>query len=119
MRRLKSLGVKIAMDDFGTGYSSLAAFQTFPFDKIKIDRTFISGVVSNEQSAAILRAVIGLGNALGMQVIAEGVETEAQRAFLTHEGCHEMQGYLIGRPNLIETYAKLTKSHFPAKQLAI
>ena len=119
LRRLKSLGVKIAMDDFGTGYSSLAAFQTFPFDKIKIDRTFISGVVSNEQSAAILRAVIGLGNSLGMRVIAEGVETEAQRAFLMREGCHEMQGYLIGRPNSIENYCQLTKVLYPVSRQAM
>ena len=113
LRRLKSLGVKISMDDFGTGYSSLAAFQTFPFDKIKIDRAFISSVESNTQSAAILRAVIGLGNSLGMRVIAEGVETEAQRAFLMREGCHEMQGYLIGRPGPIKSYARLTKVFYP------
>jgi EAL domain-containing protein (putative c-di-GMP-specific phosphodiesterase class I) len=72
LRRLKTLGVKITMDDFGTGYSSLSSLQSFPFDKIKIDRTFVSGVDSNQQSAAIVRAVIGLSNALHMPVIAEG-----------------------------------------------
>jgi diguanylate cyclase (GGDEF)-like protein len=108
LRRLKALGVKIAMDDFGTGYSSLSSLQSFPFDKIKIDRTFISGVDSNQQSAAIVRAVLGLSNALQMPVIAEGVETELEREFLLREGCHEIQGYLIGRPELIASYSDLT-----------
>ena len=109
LRRLKALGVKIAMDDFGTGYASLSSLQSFPFDKIKIDRTFVSGVDSNQQSAAIVRAVIGLGNALNMPVIAEGVETEGERKFLRLEGCDEMQGYLIGLPSAITAYADLIK----------
>ena len=82
LRRLKSLGVKIAMDDFGTGYASLSSLQSFPFDKIKIDRSFVSGVEANAQSAAIVRSVIGLGKALEIPVIAEGVETEGERSFL-------------------------------------
>ena len=77
LRRLKLLGVKIAMDDFGTGYASLSSLQSFPFDKIKIDRTFVAGVDHNGQSQAIVRAVIGLGKALNIPVIAEGVETAA------------------------------------------
>jgi EAL domain-containing protein (putative c-di-GMP-specific phosphodiesterase class I) len=108
LRRLKGLGVKIAMDDFGTGYSSLSSLQSFPFDKIKIDRSFISGVDLNQQSAAIVRAIIGLGNALHLPVIAEGVETESERKFLRHENCSEIQGYLIGRPQPIECYSDLT-----------
>ena len=108
LRRLKALGVKIAMDDFGTGYASLSSLQSFPFDKIKVDRTFISGVDSNEQSAAIVRAVLGLSNALRLPVIAEGVETENERAFLMLGGCQEIQGYLIGRPQPIASYANLT-----------
>ena len=111
LRRLKALGVKIAMDDFGTGYASLSSLQSFPFDKIKIDRTFISGVDSNQQSAAIVRAVLGLSNALHMPVIAEGVETESEREFLMREGCREIQGYLIGRPQPIASYSDLTRNN--------
>jgi diguanylate cyclase (GGDEF)-like protein/PAS domain S-box-containing protein len=110
LRRLKTLGVKIAMDDFGTGYSSLSSLQSFPFDKIKIDRRFVSGVDSSGQSAAIVRAVIGLGHGLEMPVIAEGVETESQRAALMREGCDEIQGYLIGRPLPIKDYVHLTRN---------
>jgi diguanylate cyclase (GGDEF)-like protein len=108
LRRIKALGVKIAMDDFGTGYASLSSLQSFPFDKIKIDRIFISGVDTNQQSAAIVRAVIGLSSALHIPVIAEGVETEGERHFLMHEGCLEIQGYLIGRPQPIAAYFDLT-----------
>jgi EAL domain-containing protein (putative c-di-GMP-specific phosphodiesterase class I) len=104
---LKGLGTRIAMDDFGTGYASLSSLQSFPFDKIKIDRTFVAGVEANSQSAEIVRAVIGLGNALKIPVIAEGVETEAERAFLRREGCGEMQGHLIGSPAPITRYAGL------------
>jgi len=109
LRRLKSLGVKIAMDDFGTGYASMSSLQSFPFDKIKIDQSFISGVEANPQSAAIVRSIIGLGNSLGIPVIAEGVETDGERAFLRREGCREIQGFLIGRPALIDMYVELTR----------
>ena len=105
LRRLKALGVRIAMDDFGTGYSSLSYLQAFPFDKIKIDRSFVSGQGSKPQSEAIIRAITGLGRGFGLPVIAEGVETEEQRSFLLNEGCEELQGYLIGRPRSIEDYA--------------
>ncbi|PDT90573.1 diguanylate cyclase [Bradyrhizobium sp. Y36] len=107
LRRLKALGVRIAMDDFGTGYSSLSYLQSFPFDKIKIDRGFISNLEATPQSAEIVRAVLSLAHALHIPVIAEGVETEAQRAFLAREACEEMQGYLVGRPDLIERYLDL------------
>jgi EAL domain-containing protein (putative c-di-GMP-specific phosphodiesterase class I) len=113
LRRLKALGVKIAMDDFGTGFASMSSLQSFPFDKIKIDRTFVSGVEADAQSAAIVRSILGLGNALRMPVIAEGVETEGERQFLMREGCHEMQGYLIGRPCPIADYADLTSDEHP------
>jgi diguanylate cyclase (GGDEF)-like protein/PAS domain S-box-containing protein len=107
LRRLKSLGVRIAMDDFGTGYSSLSYLQSFPFDKIKIDRTFISNLERNNQSAAIVRAVLGLGQKLNLLVVAEGVENQEQLAILRHERCDEMQGYLIGRPNPISEYPEM------------
>jgi EAL domain-containing protein (putative c-di-GMP-specific phosphodiesterase class I) len=107
LRRLKSLGVRIAMDDFGTGYSSLSYLQAFPFDKIKIDKSFISNLRRNPQSAAIVRAVIGLGRGLNLPVAAEGVETNDQLAFLSEECCDEIQGFLIGRPEAIDSYAEL------------
>jgi len=107
LRRLKSLGVRIAMDDFGTGYSSLSYLQSFPFDKIKIDRSFISNVETNAQSAAIVRAVIGLARGLDLPVVAEGVENKDQLAFLSRELCDEAQGFLIGRPKPIAHYADI------------
>jgi len=107
LRRLKALGVRIAMDDFGTGYSSLSYLQAFPFDKIKIDRAFICNLDRNAQSAAIVRAVIGLGRGLDLPVVAEGVETKDQLAFLSREACDEVQGYLLGRPAPIEDYAEV------------
>jgi diguanylate cyclase (GGDEF)-like protein/PAS domain S-box-containing protein len=107
LRRLKMLGVSIAMDDFGTGYSSLSYLQSFPFDKIKIDRTFISNLTENHYSATIVRAVIGLGRGLGLPVMAEGVESAEQLAFLAREQCDEVQGFLLGRPAPIDEYAAL------------
>jgi diguanylate cyclase (GGDEF)-like protein/PAS domain S-box-containing protein len=104
LRRLKSLGVRIAMDDFGTGYSSLSTLQSFAFDKIKIDRSFIMNLETNPQSATIVRAVIALGRGLNMPVIAEGVETAKQLAFLVEERCDEVQGYLVGKPLPIDPY---------------
>ena len=108
LRKLKSLGVQIAMDDFGSGYSSLSYLHSFPFDKIKIDRSFIGDLEHNHHSMAIVRAIVTLGHSLDVPVLAEGVETEAQRQFLKLEGCDQVQGYLMGRPLLIEAYAKLT-----------
>ncbi len=107
LRRLKALGVRISMDDFGSGYSSLSYLQAFPFDKIKIDRAFIINLGRNPQSAAIVRAVIDLGHGLDMSIVAEGVETVDQLAFLAHEGCDGVQGYLLGKPLPIGQYAGL------------
>jgi diguanylate cyclase (GGDEF)-like protein/PAS domain S-box-containing protein len=115
LRQLKCLGVRVSMDDFGTGYSSLSYLQAFPFDKIKIDRSFVSSLFSKPQSEAIVRAIIGLGRGLGLPVIAEGVETEDQLAFLTNEGCTEAQGYLIGRPRLICEYAQFIANAPPPR----
>jgi len=107
LRRLKALGVRISMDDFGSGYSSLSYLQAFPFDKIKIDRAFVMNLGRNPQSAAIVRAVIGLGHGLEMSIVAEGVETQEQLGFLADEGCDAVQGYFIGKPAPIGQYAAL------------
>ncbi|ABD06162.1 diguanylate cyclase/phosphodiesterase [Rhodopseudomonas palustris HaA2] len=107
LRRLKTLGVRVSMDDFGSGYSSLTYLQAFPFDKIKIDRAFIMHLGRNVQSAAIVRAVIGLGHGLGVSLVAEGVETQEQLDFLVDEGCDAVQGYLIGMPAPIDQYPVL------------
>ena len=107
LRRLKSLGVKIVLDDFGTGYSSLSYLQSFPFDKIKIDRAFVADIESNSHNAAIVRAVISLAKSLALPVLAEGVETEQQLAVLRQDGCDQVQGYFIGKPLPVETYASL------------
>ncbi len=105
LRRLKALGVRISMDDFGSGYSSLSYLQAFPFDKIKIDRAFVINLGRNPQSAAIVRAVIGLGHGLEMSIVAEGVETQEQLTFLADEGCDAVQGYLLGKPAPVRQYA--------------
>jgi diguanylate cyclase (GGDEF)-like protein len=107
LSELKSLGVRIALDDFGTGFSSLSYLHAFPFDKIKVDQSFVSNLPSNEQSAAIVRSIIALGHGFKVPVLAEGVETEGQLAFLTQESCDEVQGYLLGRPGPLEDHADL------------
>ncbi|MGZ8286676.1 MAG: EAL domain-containing protein [Allosphingosinicella sp.] len=101
LERLKALGVQIAMDDFGTGFSSLSYFRMFPFDKVKIDQSFIRDMIGNPQARAIIRSVIGLGQGLGMPVVAEGVETAEQLDALRAEGCDQVQGYWISRPGPI------------------
>jgi len=98
MREIKALGVSIAIDDFGTGYSSLETLRAFPFDKIKLDKSFMAEVESNAQSKAIVRAILALGRSLEVPVLAEGVETQAQLDTLFEEQCDEAQGYLLGRP---------------------
>ena len=104
LRRLKALGVRVSMDDFGSGYSSLSYLQAFPFDKIKIDRAFVMNLGRNPQSAAIIRAVIGLGHGMNMSIVAEGVETPEQLGFLAEQGCDSVQGYLLGKPLPIDKY---------------
>jgi diguanylate cyclase (GGDEF)-like protein len=95
---LKALGVRIAMDDFGTGYSSLSYLQSFPFDKIKIDRVFVSDLEADSQNASIVRAVASMGKSLQMRVVAEGVETAGQASLLQALDCDELQGFMIARP---------------------
>ncbi|MBN9135836.1 MAG: EAL domain-containing protein, partial [Phyllobacterium sp.] len=107
LRQLKTLGVRIAMDDFGTGYSSLSNVRAFPFDMIKIDRSFIKSVDKNEQAAAIVKAVLGLGRGLGMPVLAEGIETPDELEFLMGESCSAGQGFYLGMPGPMEGFRHL------------
>lgn len=116
--RIKALGVTIALDDFGTGYSSLETLRTFPFDKIKLDRSFMHEIEESAEARAIVRAVLALGRSLNVPVLAEGVETQHQLEILNLEGCDAAQGYFLGRPTpiamLLEgfgTAASLTDSH--------
>jgi len=107
--RMKALGLKIAMDDFGTGYSSLSSLHSFPFDKIKVDKSFVSGIEDDGKASTIVKAVIGLGHNLGLPIVAEGVENAHQLELLRAEGCTEIQGFLIGRPMAISEWEHLVE----------
>ena len=98
MLQLKALGVRFALDDFGTGYSSLLYLRRFPFDRIKIDRSFVRSIETAADAASIVHAIVSLGRGLGMKVTAEGVENAEQQLFLRAAGVHSMQGYRFGRP---------------------
>ena len=104
---LRALGVQIALDDFGTGYSSLSYLQHFPIDKLKIDRSFVAPLGRSQESGVMIQAMVGLGRALGLTVVAEGVETEQQRVLLRLAGCNEMQGHLFARPGPREAIDRL------------
>ncbi|MBR0666430.1 EAL domain-containing protein [Roseomonas hellenica] len=108
---LRALGIRIAMDDFGVGYSSLSYLRSFPFDKIKIDRSFIADLDRNKDNAAIIRAIADLGASLAIETTAEGVETPEQLATIRHCGCTEVQGYLIGRPCPAEEALAFIRGH--------
>nr|WP_244505323.1 bifunctional diguanylate cyclase/phosphodiesterase [Rhizobium sp. LCM 4573] len=100
LHALKRRGVRVVMDDFGTGYSSLSNLQSFPFDKIKIDRSFIQSMEDDEAARSIIRAIVGIGRSLSLPVVAEGVETDMQRRMVVEEGCRHAQGFFFGRPGL-------------------
>ncbi|OHD01543.1 MAG: diguanylate phosphodiesterase [Sphingopyxis sp. RIFCSPHIGHO2_01_FULL_65_24] len=98
LHAIRDMGVRVAIDDFGTGYSSLSNLKAFPFDKIKIDKSFVSAIDDDDAARSIVRAIIGLGRSFNMPIVAEGVETAAQRQMLLDEGCPQAQGYYFGRP---------------------
>ena len=107
MRELKALGVRLSLDDFGTGYSSLSYLKLFPFDKVKIDQSFVRGVHTNPQDAVLAKVVISMAHGLGLRAIAEGVETESQCAFMCSHMCDEIQGYYFSRPVPADAMAAL------------
>ncbi len=119
LHQLRNLGVRISMDDFGTGYSSLSYLRSFPFDKIKIDQSFIHDLASNADSKAIIRAVTGLGSGLGMTTLGEGVETQEELEYLKREGCTEAQGYFFSKPRPAQdVFQLLSEQRLVAKAVA-
>jgi diguanylate cyclase len=98
LRQIKRLGVRVALDDFGSGYSSIEVLRSFPFDRLRLDASFVAAVEEDEQAVAILKSVADLGRTLGIPVLAEGVETAAQLEIVRAAGCSDVQGYLLGRP---------------------
>jgi diguanylate cyclase (GGDEF)-like protein len=118
LQALKALGISISMDDFGTGYSSLSYFRLFPFDKVKIDQSFIRDMGDNPQAAKLVNAIIGLGKTLGLSIIAEGVETADQLSLLRDLGCDQVQGYFIAKPAPIDQFAHLIQRRGVAPALA-
>jgi EAL domain-containing protein (putative c-di-GMP-specific phosphodiesterase class I) len=116
LHQLRELGVRIYLDDFGTGYSSLSYLRSFPFDKIKIDRSFTRELQNKEDAVAIVRTIVQLGASLGMGVVAEGVETKEQFAILKAEGCNEAQGFLFSTAKPIgEIVFQTKKAKSPAR----
>jgi EAL domain-containing protein (putative c-di-GMP-specific phosphodiesterase class I) len=110
LQELRALGVRLALDDFGSGYSSLSYLQKLPFDKLKVDRSFVTALDQSANGGVIIQAIVTLGRALGMAVVIEGVETEEQRVLLRLAGCNEMQGYLFARPAAREAIDRLVEA---------
>jgi EAL domain-containing protein (putative c-di-GMP-specific phosphodiesterase class I) len=110
LKKLKAMGVRLAIDDFGTGYSSLSYLRQFPIDTLKVDQSFVNGINGDTDDATIINAVINMGSNLNHRVIAEGVETVEQVAFLQAHGCDEGQGYYFSRPVPASQFAKLLKA---------
>ena len=110
LNELKQMGVLISIDDFGTGYSSLSYLKRFPIDKLKIDQSFVRDITTDADDATIVQTIIGMGHSLRLKVIAEGVETVDQLAFLRDNGCDEIQGYYFSRPLAAEDFEKYIKS---------
>jgi len=111
LNELRELGVGLSIDDFGTGYSSLSHLKRFPLNEIKIDRTFLADITSDRDNAGIAIAIIGMGHSLGLRVVAEGVETADQLAFVRAQDCDEAQGFLFGRPMPAEEFGALLQTH--------
>ena len=114
---LRALGVRLALDDFGSGYSSLRYLQTLPFDKLKVDRSFVTALDQSANGGGIIQAIVALGRALGMGVVIEGVETEEQRVLLRLAGCNEMQGYLFAKPTPREDIDRLLAARFAPERM--
>jgi len=111
MNALRKIGVRFSMDDFGTGYSSLSSLKKLPLDQLKIDQSFVRDIAIDPDDATIIETIIAMANKLNMEVIAEGVETEIQRAFLDQHDCHLFQGYLFSKPVPIEQFEVLLKKN--------
>jgi EAL domain-containing protein (putative c-di-GMP-specific phosphodiesterase class I) len=107
MNLLRAKGIHFSIDDFGTGYSSLSYLKRFPVDTLKIDRSFVMDAPTNPDDQEIIKTIIAMARNLRLDTVAEGVETQEQQAFLTHHGCHMMQGYYFGRPVPAEQFAEL------------
>jgi EAL domain-containing protein (putative c-di-GMP-specific phosphodiesterase class I) len=118
LHRIRNLGIRISMDDFGTGYSSLSYLRSFPFDKIKIDQSFIADLANDDDAVAIVRAILNLASSLKMMTTAEGVETADQQRLLRDAGCNEMQGYLFSPPRPANEIEKLFNTHARTTKVA-